>query len=104
MGLKVPGIIPRISVWEQMQTGIRAVSSLVPTGHSQHELIIGDRQTGKTSVAIDTINQKHFNDGLMRRRDYAVSMLLLSEVIAQCAKRLIDADARSPPLLWQLLH
>ncbi|XDA85705.1 hypothetical protein R6Z07M_015440 [Ovis aries] len=49
---------------EPMQTGIKAVDSLVPIGHGQRELIIGDRQTGKTSVAIDTIiNQKRFNDG-----------------------------------------
>jgi len=62
--LKAPGIIPRISVREPMQTGIKAVDSLVPIGRGQRELIIGDRQTGKTAVAIDTIiNQKRFNDG-----------------------------------------
>ncbi|KAJ7427702.1 ATP synthase subunit alpha, mitochondrial [Willisornis vidua] len=64
VGLKAPGIIPRISVREPMQTGIKAVDSLVPIGRGQRELIIGDRQTGKTSIAIDTIiNQKRFNDG-----------------------------------------
>ncbi|MBZ3875497.1 ATP synthase subunit alpha, mitochondrial [Sciurus carolinensis] len=64
VGLKTPGIIPQISVREPMQTGIKAVDSLVPIGHGQCELIIGDRQTGKTSIAIDTIiNQKCFNDG-----------------------------------------
>merc|ERR1711872_178030 len=57
------GIIPRQSVKEPMQTGIKAVDSLVPIGRGQRELIIGDRQTGKTAVAIDTIiNQKRFND------------------------------------------
>ena len=59
VGLKAPGIIPRQSVKEPMQTGIKAVDSLVPIGRGQRELIIGDRQTGKTAVAIDTIiNQK----------------------------------------------
>merc|ERR1712066_808754 len=55
VGLKAPGIIPRQSVKEPMQTGIKAVDSLVPIGRGQRELIIGDRQTGKTAVAIDTI-------------------------------------------------
>merc|ERR1711970_1415234 len=64
VGLKAPGIIPRQSVSEPMQTGIKAVDSLVPIGRGQRELIIGDRQTGKTAVAIDTIiNQKRFNEG-----------------------------------------
>merc|ERR1712241_175407 len=54
VGLKAPGIIPRQSVKEPMQTGIKAVDSLVPIGRGQRELIIGDRQTGKTAVAIDT--------------------------------------------------
>lgn len=57
--VKAPGIIPRKSVTEPMQTGLKAVDSLVPIGRGQRELIIGDRQTGKTAVAIDTIiNQK----------------------------------------------
>merc|ERR1712008_217822 len=59
VGIKAPGIIPRQSVREPMQTGIKAVDSLVPIGRGQRELIIGDRQTGKTAIAIDTIiNQK----------------------------------------------
>merc|ERR1712212_5419 len=63
VGLKAPGIIPCQSVKEPMQTGIKAVDSLVPIGRGQRELIIGDRQTGKTAVAIDTIiNQKRFNE------------------------------------------
>lgn len=57
--IKAPGIIPRKSVHEPMQTGLKAVDSLVPIGRGQRELIIGDRQTGKTAIAIDTIlNQK----------------------------------------------
>merc|ERR1712176_1683234 len=60
--LKAPGIIPRKSVHEPMQTGLKAVDSLVPIGRGQRELIIGDRQTGKTAIAIDTIlNQKAIN-------------------------------------------
>jgi proton translocating ATP synthase F1 alpha subunit len=60
--VKAPGIIARKSVHEPMQTGIKAVDSLVPIGRGQRELIIGDRQTGKTAIAIDTIlNQKSVN-------------------------------------------
>lgn len=63
VGLKAPGIIPRESVKEPMLTGIKAVDSLVPIGRGQRELIIGDRQTGKTAIAIDAIiNQKIFNE------------------------------------------
>ncbi|HIB57588.1 MAG TPA: F0F1 ATP synthase subunit alpha [Alphaproteobacteria bacterium] len=61
--VKAPGIIPRQSVHEPMQTGLKAVDSLVPIGRGQRELIIGDRQTGKTALAIDTIiNQKSINE------------------------------------------
>ena len=59
---KAPGVIARKSVHEPMQTGLKAIDALVPVGRGQRELIIGDRQTGKTAVAIDAIiNQKHFN-------------------------------------------
>lgn len=62
--VKAPGIIPRKSVHEPMQTGIKAIDSMVPIGRGQRELIIGDRQTGKTAIAIDTIlNQKRLNEG-----------------------------------------
>ncbi|MEO5336150.1 MAG: F0F1 ATP synthase subunit alpha [Magnetospirillum sp. WYHS-4] len=61
--VKAPGIIPRKSVHEPMQTGIKAIDSLIPVGRGQRELIIGDRQTGKTSIVIDTIlNQKRINE------------------------------------------
>ena len=61
---KAPGIIARKSVHQPMQTGLKAVDSLVPIGRGQRELIIGDRQTGKTAIAIDTIlNQKSLNSG-----------------------------------------
>jgi F-type H+-transporting ATPase subunit alpha len=62
--VKAPGIIPRKSVHEPMQTGLKALDALVPVGRGQRELIIGDRQTGKTAVALDTfINQKALNAG-----------------------------------------
>src|SRR5579871_3384724 len=62
--VKAPGIIPRKSVHEPVQTGLKAIDALVPVGRGQRELIIGDRQTGKTAVAIDTfINQKGVNAG-----------------------------------------
>ncbi len=60
--IKAPGIIPRRSVHEPMQTGLKAIDALTPIGRGQRELIIGDRQTGKTAVAIDTIiNQREVN-------------------------------------------
>ena len=60
--VKAPGIMPRKSVHEPMQTGLKAIDSLIPIGRGQRELIIGDRQTGKTAIAIDTfINQKPVN-------------------------------------------
>ena len=62
--VKAPGIIPRKSVHEPVQTGIKAIDSLIPIGRGQRELIIGDRQTGKTAVIVDTIiNQKVINAG-----------------------------------------
>src|SRR5438270_8663058 len=62
--VKAPGIIPRKSVSEPMQTGLKAIDSLIPVGRGQRELIIGDRQTGKTAIAIDAIiNQKFTNAG-----------------------------------------
>merc|ERR1712071_488494 len=61
---KAPGILPRRSVHEPMLTGLKSVDAMVPIGRGQRELIIGDRQTGKTAIAIDAIiNQKRFNDG-----------------------------------------
>ena len=61
--IKAPGIMPRKSVHEPMQTGLKAIDALIPIGRGQRELIIGDRQTGKTAIALDTIlNQKSVND------------------------------------------
>ena len=74
--VKAPGIIPRKSVHEPMQTGLKAIDALIPIGRGQRELIIGDRQTGKTAVALDTIlNQKAVNEtGDESRRSSIASM------------------------------
>jgi len=97
VGLKAPGIIPRQSVKEPMQTGIKAVDSLVPIGRGQRELIIGDRQTGKTAVAIDAIiNQKRFNDaGDDKKKLFCIYVAIGQKrsTVAQIVKRLTDADA-----------
>ncbi|KAM9510358.1 ATP synthase subunit alpha, mitochondrial-like [Guaruba guarouba] len=94
VGLKAPGIIPRISVCEPMQTGIKAVDSLVPIGRGQCELIIDDRQTGKTSIAIDTIiNQKQFNDGTDEKKKLYCIYVAIGQkrsTVAQLVKRLTD--------------
>merc|ERR1711884_11627 len=97
VGIKAPGIIPRQSVKEPMQTGIKAVDSLVPIGRGQRELIIGDRQTGKTAVAIDTIiNQKRFNDaGDAKKKLFCIYVAVGQKrsTVAQIVKRLTGADA-----------
>jgi len=97
VGLKAPGIIPRQSVKEPMQTGIKAVDSLVPIGRGQRELIIGDRQTGKTAVAIDTIiNQARFNTGDDEKKKLYCIYVAVGQkrsTVAQIVKRLTDADA-----------
>merc|ERR1712055_451418 len=97
VGLKAPGIIPRQSVSEPMQTGIKAVDSLVPIGRGQRELIIGDRQTGKTAVAIDAIiNQKGFNEADdAKKKLYCIYVAIGQKrsTVAQIVKRLTDADA-----------
>ena len=68
--VKAPGIMPRQSVFEPMQTGLKAIDSLIPVGRGQRELIIGDRQTGKTSIALDTfINQKYINGSAKKDSD-----------------------------------
>ncbi|CAI8022545.1 ATP synthase subunit alpha, mitochondrial [Geodia barretti] len=97
VGTKAPSIIPRISVREPMQSGIKAVDSLVPIGRGQRELIIGDRQTGKTAIAIDTIiNQKRFNDGDDERKKLYTIYVAIGQkrsTVAQIVKRLSDSDA-----------
>ncbi|KAJ8304482.1 hypothetical protein KUTeg_018065 [Tegillarca granosa] len=97
VGVKAPGIIPRISVKEPMQTGIKAVDSLVPIGRGQRELIIGDRQTGKTAIAIDTIiNQKRYNEGSDEKAKLYCIYVAIGQkrsTVAQIVKRLTDNDS-----------
>ena len=95
--LKAPGIIVRKSVHEPMQTGLKAVDSLVPVGRGQRELIIGDRQTGKTAIAIDTIiNQAGVNNGTDEKKKlYCVYVAVGQKrsTVAQLVKTLHDKDA-----------
>ena len=95
--VKAPGIISRKSVYEPMQTGIKAVDSLVPIGRGQRELIIGDRQTGKTAIAIDTIlNQKSVNaDTDESKKLYCVYVAVGQKrsTVAQLVKILSSAQA-----------
>lgn len=95
--VKAPGIIARKSVHEPMQTGVKAVDSLVPIGRGQRELIIGDRQTGKTAIAIDAIlNQKEVNSGTDESKKlYCVYVAIGQKrsTVAQLVKLLEDAGA-----------
>ena len=95
--VKAPGIIPRKSVSEPMQTGLKAIDSLIPIGRGQRELIIGDRQTGKTAIAIDTIiNQKSINEsGDESKKLYCIYVGIGQKrsSIAQTVKALEDAGA-----------
>ena len=95
--LKAPGIIPRQSVKEPMQTGIKALDALVPIGRGQRELIIGDRQTGKTAVAIDTIlNQKSVNKSKNEKdKLYCIYVAIGQKrsTVAQIVKTLQDNGA-----------
>ncbi|MBI1777274.1 MAG: F0F1 ATP synthase subunit alpha [Proteobacteria bacterium] len=95
--VKAPGIIPRRSVHEPMQTGLKAIDSLVPIGRGQRELIIGDRQTGKTAVIIDTIiNQKKINAaGEESQKLYCVYVAIGQKrsTVAQIVKVLQDSGA-----------
>ncbi len=95
--VKAPGIIPRKSVHEPMQTGLKALDALVPVGRGQRELIIGDRQTGKTAVAIDTIiNQKSVNaSGNESKKLYCIYVVIGQKrsTVAQVVKTLEDYGA-----------
>ncbi|HZS83478.1 MAG TPA: F0F1 ATP synthase subunit alpha [Stellaceae bacterium] len=95
--VKAPGIIPRKSVHEPVQTGLKAIDSLVPIGRGQRELIIGDRQTGKTAVAIDTfLNQKAINaSGDESRKLYCIYVAVGQKrsTVAQIVKTLQDYGA-----------
>ncbi|HTQ14998.1 MAG TPA: F0F1 ATP synthase subunit alpha [Rhizomicrobium sp.] len=95
--VKAPGIIPRKSVSEPMQTGLKSVDALIPIGRGQRELIIGDRQTGKTAIAIDTIiNQKFTNaSGDEKQKLYCIYVAIGQKrsTVAQIVKTLEDAGA-----------
>ena len=95
--VKAPGIIPRKSVSEPMQTGLKAIDSLIPVGRGQRELIIGDRQTGKTAVAIDTIiNQKKINESEDESKKLYCIYVAVGQkrsTVAQIVKTLEDAGA-----------
>jgi len=95
--VKAPGIIPRKSVHEPVQTGLKAIDALVPIGRGQRELIIGDRQTGKTAVAIDAfLNQKTVNaSGDEKRKLYCVYVAVGQKrsTVAQIVKTLQDYGA-----------
>ncbi|KAK8499126.1 hypothetical protein V6N12_075976 [Hibiscus sabdariffa] len=96
--VKAPGIIERKSVHEPMQTGLKAVDSLVPIGRGQRELIIGDRQTGKTAIAIDTIlNQKQMNSRATSESEtlYCVYVAIGQKrsTVAQLVQILSEANA-----------
>jgi F-type H+/Na+-transporting ATPase subunit alpha len=95
--VKAPGIIPRKSVHEPVQTGLKAIDTLIPIGRGQRELIIGDRQTGKTAVAIDTIiNQKAINAGTDEKAKLYCIYVAIGQkrsTVAQIVKTLADAGA-----------
>jgi len=95
--VKAPGIIPRQSVNQPMQTGLKAIDSLIPIGRGQRELIIGDRQTGKTAVAIDAIiNQKEKNKSSEEKdKLYCIYVAIGQKrsTVAQIVKTLEDAGA-----------
>ena len=95
--VKAPGIIPRQSVSEPMQTGLKAIDTLIPVGRGQRELIIGDRQTGKTAVAVDAIiNQKEINESDDEKKKLYCIYVAIGQkrsTVAQIVKTLEDAGA-----------
>ena len=97
--VKAPGIIPRKSVHEPMATGLKSVDAMIPIGRGQRELIIGDRQTGKTAVALDTmLNQKSYNDAAgddESKKLYCVYVAVGQKrsTVAQLVKRLEESGA-----------
>ncbi|KAK6338209.1 Alpha subunit of the F1 sector of mitochondrial F1F0 ATP synthase [Orbilia blumenaviensis] len=95
--LKAPGILPRQSVREPMQTGLKSVDAMVPIGRGQRELIIGDRQTGKTAVALDTIlNQKRWNSGTDETKKLYCIYVAVGQkrsTVAQLVKTLEENDS-----------
>ena len=97
MDVKAPGILPRRSVNQPVQTGLKSVDAMVPIGRGQRELIIGDRQTGKTAVALDAIlNQKRWNNSSDESKKlYCVYVAVGQKrsTVAQLVKTLEENDA-----------
>ncbi|GAB1364838.1 F0F1 ATP synthase subunit alpha [Rhodobacter sp.] len=97
--VKAPGIIPRKSVHEPMATGLKAIDAMIPVGRGQRELIIGDRQTGKTAVALDTIlNQKSYNEAAgsdESKKLYCIYVAIGQKrsTVAQLVKKLEESGA-----------
>ncbi len=97
--VKAPGIIPRRSVHEPMATGLKSVDAMIPIGRGQRELIIGDRQTGKTALVLDTIlNQKSYNDAAgddESKKLYCIYVAVGQKrsTVAQLVKKLEENDA-----------
>ncbi|KAF4455080.1 ATP synthase subunit alpha, mitochondrial [Fusarium austroafricanum] len=95
--LKAPGILPRKSVNEPVQTGLKSIDAMVPIGRGQRELIIGDRQTGKTAVGLDTIlNQKRWNDSQDEKKKLYCIYVAVGQkrsTVAQLVKTLEENDA-----------
>ncbi|KAF1999486.1 ATP synthase-like protein subunit alpha [Amniculicola lignicola CBS 123094] len=95
--LKAPGILPRQSVREPVQTGLKSVDAMVPIGRGQRELIIGDRQTGKTAVALDTmLNQKRWNNGTDEKKKLYCIYVAVGQkrsTVAQLVKTLEENDS-----------
>ncbi|MBU2358618.1 MAG: F0F1 ATP synthase subunit alpha, partial [Alphaproteobacteria bacterium] len=96
--VKAPGIIPRKSVHEPMPTGLKSIDAMIPIGRGQRELIIGDRQTGKTAVALDTIlNQKSYNDAAKDDSEklYCIYVAIGQKrsTVAQLVKKLEETGA-----------
>ena len=96
--VKAPGIMPRKSVHEPMATGLKSVDAMIPVGRGQRELIIGDRQTGKTAIALDTIlNQMNYNgreaDGMKTLHCFYVAVGQKRSTVAQLVKKLEETGA-----------
>ena len=96
--LQAPGVMQRKSVHEPMQTGIKAIDAMIPIGRGQRQLIIGDRQTGKTAIALDTIlNQKNYNgreaDGMKTLHCFYVAIGQKRSTVAQLVKKLEETGA-----------
>ena len=95
--MKAPGILPRRSVHQAVQTGLKSVDAMVPIGRGQRELIIGDRQTGKTAVALDAmLNQKRWNNGTDESKKLYCIYVAVGQkrsTVAQLVQTLEENDA-----------